>query len=104
MRWCLRRVMDALAVPGERRLAHEPDLVLLLTLLGLVTFGMVMVFSASVGSDPGYAVRHAIWLALGAARGARHGGTGLPDLAAARCPRSPRRARAHDARAPAWFR
>jgi cell division protein FtsW (lipid II flippase) len=49
MRWCLRRVMDALAVPGERRLAHEPDLVLLLTLLGLVTFGMVMVFSASVG-------------------------------------------------------
>jgi cell division protein FtsW len=66
MRWCLRRVMDALAVPGERRLAHEPDLVLLLTLLGLVTFGMVMVFSASVGSDPGYAVRHAIWLALGA--------------------------------------
>ncbi len=54
-----------LTPPGERRVLHEPDLALLLTILALNTFGLVMVFSASVGSDRSYALRHAVWLGLG---------------------------------------
>ncbi|MFN3337050.1 MAG: FtsW/RodA/SpoVE family cell cycle protein, partial [Thermomicrobium sp.] len=66
MRHLARAFARLLTPPGERRVLHEPDLALLLTILALNTFGLVMVFSASVGSDSSYAVRHAIWLGLGA--------------------------------------
>lgn len=65
MRRAGRLVRRLLTPPGERRVLHEPDLALLLTLLALNAFGTVMVFSASVGSDLSYAIRHVVWLALG---------------------------------------
>ncbi|GBD20315.1 putative peptidoglycan glycosyltransferase FtsW [bacterium HR28] len=65
MRRLVRAFARLLTPPGERRVLHEPDLALLLTILALNTFGLVMVFSASVGSDSSYAVRHAVWLGLG---------------------------------------
>ncbi|MCX7624521.1 MAG: putative lipid II flippase FtsW [Thermomicrobium sp.] len=66
MKGLLRRAIRLFEPPGQRRRLHEPDLALLLTVLALNAFGLVMVFSASVGSDTTYAVRHAVWLALGA--------------------------------------
>ncbi|MCX2727293.1 putative lipid II flippase FtsW [Thermomicrobium sp. 4228-Ro] len=66
MRSLARRITQLLALPAPPRTLHEPDLALLLTLLALAAFGLVMVFSASVGSDTSYAIRHAIWLTLGA--------------------------------------
>ncbi len=64
-----------LTPPGERRRLHQPDLWFLATLLVLVMFGTVMVFSASFalgvrqsGSNGySYLVRHLVWLAVGLA-------------------------------------
>ncbi len=66
MRRIARTLLSVVTPPAPRRMLHEPDLALLLTVLALNAFGFVMVFSASVGSDTAYAVRHGIWLALGA--------------------------------------
>ncbi len=64
-----------LTPPGERRRLHQPDWWFLATLLVLVMFGTVMVFSASFAlgvRQPGsngysYLVRHLMWLAVGLA-------------------------------------
>jgi len=67
VRALVRRIVQRLALQGQKRVLHEPDLALLLTLLALAAVGLVMVFSASVGTDTAYAVRHVLWLGIGAA-------------------------------------
>lgn len=61
----MQRWRHLLTAPGEQRILHEPDLWLLISLLALNALGLVMVFSASVGTDLSYALRHVIWLILG---------------------------------------